>query len=251
MQFGVLTGFQNSLNLGVSGANLLDIKYVYNLAKENNITYDTIIFDFNPWLTIEGSDSRNKQFSKFHILKYAFLDILKFNYNIEDLITIFGTFNNYVNSFHETNSEEIKQHSYFIKNTDGSIQHKSITPKERINAIQGFTNDLYQMNAFNNINYELLNQTVSLYNEASKDGICIVTLTPFHMDLYKNNKNDVRIKNIRIVEDALKNSNHDFQIYGSFDPYKLNINESDFYDGFHLKEKALYKIFQQKYTSPN
>jgi hypothetical protein len=249
MQFGTLTGFQNSLNLGVSGANLTDIKHIYKLTKENNITYDTIIFDFNPWLIIDGSDSRYKQFSNFHKFKYAIYDIFKFNYNLEDIITIFGTLNNYSNSFQVANNNEIKQHSYFIKNTDGSIQQKALSSKDRTTQIQSFSKGLYQMGSFKTINYQMLNETIKLFNEASKKGICLVTLTPFHMEMYEKNKNDIRVKNIFIIEDAFKNSIHNFNIYGSFNHSKINVNETDFLDGFHLKEDAIYKIFNTQTTT--
>jgi len=249
MQFGNLTGFQNSLNLGVSGANLSDIKHIYKLTKENKITYDTIIFDFNPWLTIEGSDSRYKQFSQLHRFKYAIYDILTFNYNLEDIITILGILNNYSYSFHVANDNEIKLHSFFIKNTDGSIQQKALSSKNRTSQIQSFSKGLYQMASFETINYQMLNETIELFNEASQKGICLVTLTPFHMHMYENNKNDIRVKNIFIAEDAFKKSIHNFNIYGSFDPSKVNVNESDFLDGFHLKENAIYKIFNTQTTA--
>ncbi len=249
MQFGNLTGFQNSLNLGVSGANLSDIKHIYKLTKENKITYDTIIFDFNPWLTIDGSDSRYKQFSLFHRFKYAINDIIKFNYNLEDIITLLGTVNNYSYSFHVANENETKLHSFFIKNKDGSIQQKALTLKDRTSQIQSFSKGLYQMASFETVNYQMLNETIQLFNEASQQGICIVTLTPFHMEMYEKNKNDIRVKNILIAEDAFKNSIHNFNIYGSFNPSKISVNESDFLDGFHLKEDAIYKIFNTQTTA--
>lgn len=113
MQFGRQTGFKNSLNLGVSGANLYDIKYIYNLTQENSISYDTIIFDFNPWL-VTNSDSRYKQFARLHIAKYALYDILKFNYDSEDLISLIGLVTNYQFSYTTASAENIDSHSYFI-----------------------------------------------------------------------------------------------------------------------------------------
>lgn len=246
MQFGSLTGFKNSLNLGVSGANLIDIKYIYELTKEYNITYDTIIFDFNPWLTFNGNDLRYKQFSTFHRIKHAVYDIVKFNYNLQDLITILGIFDNYSRSFKVAQKEEIKHRSHFIKNTDGSIQYKALSLHHRINKIRSFSAVLYQMNTFNTINYKMLHETIKLYNNASINGTCFVTLTPFHMEMYKQNKGDIRIENINKVEVALKNSKHSFEIYGSFEPTSINVKNDDFYDGLHLKEWAVHKIFNNK-----
>lgn len=243
MQFGKNTGFNNSLNLGVSGASLFDIKYIYNLTRNNNISYDTIIFDFNPWLVIKESDSRYKQFSYWHQIKYAISDIIKFNYNSEDLITIVGLFNNYKLSFEIASSNDIKNHTYFIKYTDGSIQQKKISHSARKNEIQTFIKNLYQMGTFYHIDQKLLNESIDIYNSASQNGKCLVTLTPFHMDLYKIHNNDIRIKNIIEVENILLASKRNFQIMGSFNPAKIKVNETDFLDGFHLKEQAIQKIF--------
>jgi hypothetical protein len=243
MQFGGLTGFENALNLGVSGASLNDIEFLYELARKNNITYDTIIFDFNPWLAISNSDSRYKQFDYYHQLKNALFDIVKFNYNYEDLITVLGLFNNYQSSFKTASNQEIVNHTHFIKLKDGSIQQKKLTRKDRKREIKSFVKGLYQMQNFYRIDNLLLRNTVSLFNSASSFGNCVVTLTPFHEDIFRLKSNDNRVKNILILEQQLIESKRNFQIFGSFNPYNIKVKESDFLDGFHLKESSVHKIF--------
>ncbi len=243
MQFGELIGFKNALNLAVAGANLNDMKYIYNLASRYNITYDTIIFDFNPWLVIVNSDNRYKQFNSYQQLKYAIYDILRFNYNLEDLITLFGLLNNYALSFKIASNKEIYNHTHHIKIKDGSIQLKKISPNERKKYIQSFVSRLYKMGNFYNIDTLLFKNTLDLYNSASTKGKCIITLTPFHMDLYTKKKNDIRVKNMLIIEKKLINSEGNFQVYGSFNPYDISVLEADFADGIHLKGYANYKIF--------
>ena len=243
MQFGELAGFKNALNLGVSGANLNDIKFLYELTRKNNITYDTIIFDFNPWLAISNSDNRYKQFDYYHRLKNALFDIVKFNYNYKDLITILGLFNNYQSSFKTASNQEIVNHTNFIKLKDGSIQQKKLTQKDRKLQINSFVKGLYQMQNFYLIDNSLLCNTVSLFNSASSYGKCLVTLTPFHENIFRLKSNDNRVKNILILEQQLIESKRFFQIFGSFNPNNIKVKESDFLDGFHLKESAIHKIF--------
>lgn len=242
MQFGNKTGFKNSLNLGVSGANLKDITYIYDLTQENNITYDTIIFDFNPWLLIQN-DNRYKQFENFHIAKTAFYDILKFNYDSEDLLSLIGLFTNYHFSFKQATTENINSHSNFIKFTDGSIQQKKLTDEQRQKQIESFTKNLYQMHDFFIIDTILFNQTIQLFQTASKFGKCLVTLTPFHQRIYIEKHSDIRIKNIALTEKKLFETKRNFGVLGSFNPIKINVVETDFIDGFHLKESAINKLF--------
>jgi hypothetical protein len=243
MQFGKLTGFQNSLNLGVSGAGLNDIKYIYKLAKENKLTYDTIIFDFNPWLSIEGTDDRFNQFFSQYRTKNAIKDIFKLDYNLEDIITTLEALNNYLCPFHPADTFEIESHSHFIKFTDGSIQQKHLSDDKRTSQIRSFGKGLYQMRSFYSINYSLLNETVNLFNEASNFSTCFVTMTPFHPELFNKNTNDIRIFNINRIETDFISSKHKFKIFGSFNPNKLNLRERDFLDGYHLKEDAIHMIF--------
>ena len=246
MQFGEMTGFKNALNLGVSGANLNDIEFLYNTARNYNITYDTIIFDFNPWLAAKDSDGRYKQFDFNYQLKKAVLDILKFNYNYEDLINFFGLINNYKLSYKIASDSEISNHSHFIKLKDGSIQQKNLSQRERNNQIKIFVQELYQMGNFYQIDTFLFDRTVALYNSASVFGKCLVTLTPFHHDVFISKGTDKRVLNITFIEQKLLNSKKNFNICGSFDPRNIQVAESDFLDGFHLREFSICKIFKNK-----
>jgi hypothetical protein len=245
MQLGERTGFKNSLNLGVSGANLKDIEIIYNLTRENNITYDTVIFDFNPWLAIRTSDNRYKQFDFYHQLKYAFYDIFTFNYNSEDFITLFGLFNDYKFSFKKASEKDLINHCHFIKLKDGSIQQKKLSASEKNTHIKFFVSELYQMGKFNEIDPLLFKKTVSIYNSASMNGHCLVILSPFHMDLFTKKKNDLRVKNISTIERNLISSRRHFEVFGSFDPKNLSVINSDFLDGLHLKENAIHKLFNR------
>jgi hypothetical protein len=251
MQFGKKTGFNNALNLGVSGASLFDIKFIYDLSQRNNITFDTIIFDFNPWLVIKEPDSRYKQFIFKYQIENAFYDIFKFSYNSVDLKTCLGVLNDYKKSYRIANSSDILISSYFIKNKDGSIQQKKLNHSDRKKSIASFVKGFYNMSNFRNIDYDLFEQSLQLYNIASNKGKCYITLTPFHMDLFRLHNKDVRVENILKTEELLRSSKHFFSILGSFNPHTIDVYEDDFYDGFHLKEKSIYKIFNSNNSIQN
>jgi hypothetical protein len=244
MQLGIYTGFNNTLNLGVSGATLPDIRYIYNLTRECNITYDTIIFDFNPWLTIRESDFRYKQFEINYRLKQTLNDIFKFNLTSDDLISFFGLFNNYQLFYSKAKKIDFDNPNNFIKFQDGSIKQKQLNRQIRKKQIEKFTIGLYQMSHFYNINDTLLSQVINLYTFAGTKGKCIVTLTPFHFNLFNKQKSDQRIRNIISVENKLKQIKYNFDVRGSFNPQHLKLHDSDFLDGFHLNEKSINKIFK-------
>ena len=105
------------------------------------------------------------------------------------------------------------------------------------------------MRNFYKIDNSLFYKTVSLFNSASSHGKCIVTLTPFHEDIFILKRNDNRVKNISIIEQKLIKSKRDFQVFGSFNPCHINVNECDFLDGFHLNENAIHKIFARPISS--
>jgi hypothetical protein len=50
------------------------------------------------------------------------------------------------------------------------------------------------------------------------------------------------IKTEKIVKDYAQSM--DIRVYGSFNPFKLEMNETYFYDGMHCKEEGITKILK-------
>ena len=240
MQFGKYTGFNNAINLGVSGATYEDINFIFNYCIENNITYDTIHFDFNPWLAQKNIDYRYKQFMFTHNLLMAVKDVLKFNYGLSDLKTVLGA-NSMNYSILSVKPSVCNSH---IKFMDGSIKQATNDKGKAMEATQNFVKRFYKMDKLYKIDYEYLNRSILLFKLASKNSKCIVYLTPFHYDFFEQNSGDKRVLKIIEIERYLIKNATEFTIKGSFNPSNLDIKHDDFIDGFHIYEDAIVRLIR-------
>lgn len=242
MQIGKNLGFKNTLNLAVPGAGFKDLVYIYDCICKHNISFDTVIFDYNPWLLL-NSDDRYMQFNWKKNYMNVVNEILTFNYDKDDFLTILGCFNQYSSNFKTATQTEINTFDYFIKFTDGSIQQKSLSKEERTKEIDFFVQNFYQLKTFKFIDSKAFTNTIRFIDKLNSKGKCIVTLFPFHPLFLKVNKDDIRVKNIFTLEQMLK-SKCKSTVLGSYQMENSNIYESDFYDGLHLYEKSVLKLFK-------
>ena len=242
MQLGKNTGFNNTLNLGVSGAGFEDIQFIFNQILQNKISYDTIILDCNPWWLLDV-DNRYKQFYWNDNKKELLSDLLFFNYNFADLVTLIGYSNNFKYNLQNAQLSDIQNQQSFIKFTDGSIQQKRLDNPTRKKIIDDFVHDFNKMSGFYQINMNRFKKLDSFFNVLGKKGICIAALFPFHPSFYLKNQQDKRVKNIDLFEKMLYENHSGYRVIGSYRPEKMNILESDFYDHLHLNAHALYKVF--------
>ncbi|MCA6365231.1 MAG: hypothetical protein IM638_19520 [Bacteroidetes bacterium] len=249
MQFGAHTGFANALNTGVSGATFADLKYITRLIQENDITCDTVIFDFNPWYILDGTDERFRQFETSYRVKSALLDILTLDYSKDDLRSLRSSS---ITNYYPANSDEINTPGNFIRFPDGSIKQKVLDPTARKKRIDQFCKEMYQMKRFDAINKTVLKDYVLFIANSFGKSHKIITLTPFHPNLFSQNKNDKRVENIKQVNmqlnqllSEMRNSN--VSVMGCFVPDSpfWQLNETDFIDGFHISEKAILNFFGQ------
>jgi hypothetical protein len=75
-------------------------------------------------------------------------------------------------------------------------------------------------------------------------------MSPFHPSLFDERKSDIRVKNLSILENKIRASfNEKLHIIGSFNPYNLNLTDSDFVDGFHLIEKSIGRLYRNNTIS--
>ncbi len=76
-------------------------------------------------------------------------------------------------------------------------------------------------------------------------------IPPFHPIVYDTalDNKDTSYKGFFATEEYILEFANEFNIpvYGSFDPYKLNLTNSDFYDGLHIKAESVFKIIPQTF----
>ena len=242
MQLGKYTGINNALNLGMSGANFYDIQYVYQLVIANNIHYDTLVLDINPWTVCPSIENRQIQFNKLEILKLFLKDVFTFNYSKKDIQYALSTKEN---TFHVANYSDIGNPNNFIKFTDGSIKQITLGPIKRAGRIATFCNELYLLNNFFSIDITLFNNTKKLIESELHQTPTYLILSPFHPNLFKQRKNDIRVKNLFVLEEKIrKEYNAKINIIGSFNPNNLKMTDSNFVDGFHLTETSISHLYR-------
>ena len=247
MQLGKYTQIKNALNLGMSGANYFDIQYVYQFIKANNIQYDTLVFDINPWTVCPSIENRQIQFNKFEIFKLFIKDVFTFNYSKKDIQYALSTKEN---TFHIANYSDIENPNNFIKFSDGSIKQITLGPNKRSGRIATFCKDLYLLKKFYKIDTALFYKSKKIIEiESSRIPVYLV-LSPFHPNLFILKANDIRVKNLQLLENKIRNNfNPKINIIGSFNPNNLNLTDSNFVDGFHLTEKSIGGLYRNKSIS--
>ncbi len=236
MQFGKHTGYENGLNLGVSGAGLEDVLIADSLRKAYGITCDTIMVDFNPWYVQDKTDERYLQYNGFENVKHAFKHIFMFDHSLNNLKTIPLSKDSKYQPISEVNNPE----SFHIKNQDGSTIHKPISNNKRALEIEHFVKGLYQMKKFDKIQLDRIDVFKSWVKNTSTQTSLVIVLSPFHPLLFKQRLKDQRVKNILISEQIVRNWDIlNTQVIGSFYDRSDKYLDSDFYDGFHITDEAV------------
>lgn len=243
MQLGKNTGFQNSLNLGVSAAGLDDLLSVLDLIEKYNISVDTISVDLNPWTVCKTQEIRSNQFHFEHNLKEAFNDVFTFNFKPNDLFSIFQP-----NKMYRLASKtDLQNPNHFIRFTDGSIKHKVLGPLMKAGRVDYLCNDLYLMKSFYQINTSMFNQFNNKISDLAKKHHVIVFLSPFHPKLFEVKKDDIRVRNLQILEALLfAKKAKNIEVVASFNPNQLQLTDDNFIDGIHINEKTATQLFRNK-----
>jgi hypothetical protein len=236
MQFGKHTGYEDGLNLGVSGAGLEDVLIVDSLRRNYGITCDSLFVDFNPWYVQSKTDERFLQFDEYENVKHALTHIFMFDHSINNLKTIpFSKKSNY-QPFNTVKNPEL----FHIKNQDGSSIHKPISARKRNWEIEHFVKEMYQMKNFDSIQQSRM---LIFKNWALKNSLktpMTIILSPFHPTLFNQRITDQRVKNILVTENIVRSWNHaNIQVVGTFYSGDGKYIDSDFYDGFHLTDEAV------------
>lgn len=243
MQLGKYTGINNALNLGMSGANLNDIEYVYHLVKSNNIQFDTLVFDINPWTVCPSIENRHIQFNNFEIFKLFLKDVFTFNFSKKD---IQYSLSMRESSFYNANYSDVENPNNFIKFTDGSIKQITLGPNKRRGRISTFCRDLYLLKKFYSIDTALFNKSKKLIESETSNTPVYLIMSPFHPSLFEERKSDIRVKNLQLLENKIrKELNSKINIVGSFNPNNLNMVDSNFVDGFHMNEKSIGNLYRK------
>ncbi len=256
---------QSFFNNGVAGASVQDFLSIINLYEERGYLPKTIILGLDPWLLNKNNGAIRWQSLVMEtnqmLIKLGKEDLIRetstpIEFKKNQLKELFSTkyFKESILNFNKKYYVTLeKEGSYRTKLFDGSIgiekgirdrTAKDIDNRARDYVIAGVP---YQLNNFHELDAYRINLLESLLQYLlDKDIQVIFFLPPYHPITYnllqeKLGDKIVEKTELYFLELAKKNN---LEVIGSFDPEKLDLSNSDFYDGMHLTRKPIENMFR-------
>jgi hypothetical protein len=243
-------------NNSVSGASIGDIIAIYQLYKENHKLPQKIIIGIDPWTFNENSGkTRWKSISEYYyrfsnskdkrnFLGFKYKELLSFSYfqsSVKELgnIIFYNT-----KPLPSTN----KFNHLATKLTDGSLvygeQKRNSSSKEIENKIKSYlSGEIYGVKNFDVISDKIWTEFEKLIIEIKKGSIEVeFFLSPYAPLVYERVAKEypMVLKTEQLIKDYARTNN--LNLYGSFSPFELEMDESYFYDAMHSKEIGVEKI---------
>jgi hypothetical protein len=259
-------------NHSMSGFSIEDLVALYEISKENHKLPKTIILGVDPWLfnknntqnkwltihdyydkgvkalQLPNSLSSKMLYYKFMLKRYSqFADLSYYQSSLYLYIS-----NNFRVS-HTVKPAPGNNDKYLdipVKCFDGSYRYdKSYAFKSNSEvlklAIEYINKPVYSLESFSRIdNKETFERII---RDIKNNGIKIIfILPPYHPATYKLLVGLKEYKIIDEVEEYVKSfaEMENIQLFGSYNPIKLNLNDDDFYDGMHPKKEAFKVLFK-------
>ena len=220
-------------NLTMSGSGLEDIRNVYSLLKKNKINIDTLYIEISPWILYPKEPHHKNWNNSTRDFLRNFKKMFSWRYFFENL-------NPYKYS-------KVNDVNGFIKYSDGTIKYP-IEKKHNIDDIINFgKGDVYALKGFNNLNKVDNKGFNNFIREIKKDEIFIFFIKhPYAPSINQKILNKYPL--IKETDELITKTSSLFNvsIIGSFYPEKLNLFDSDFYDGMHLTPTGLKKMINHK-----
>jgi hypothetical protein len=254
--------FENKkvINNSVSGASIEDFIAIYQMYKAKNILPHKIILGIDPWLFNENSGqtrwlSLKKEYYNFSanttdiekdILNEKIQQLFSFSYfqsSLKELPAVILGKSNPIpsNKIYNKSNTKIIDGSFTY-----SLKYRNLDIKDVGNKAKNYiVGKIYSIGNFDTISPKIFNEFDKLCKEIQETNIelCLF-LAPYHPIVYAKLKKDygivLDVEN-KITEYAKQNK---IKIFGSFNPVKIGIDNTGFYDGMHSKEKTIRAILK-------
>ena len=221
-------------NFSVSAGQLFDFIYVFELLKKSNLKVDTLFVEISPWIFNPKIDHRIEDWN-YKISTDKFEKYFSYKYFFENI-----TINKYDTSFNENK---------FTRYSDGTIKYGiSYRKEDNIKKMKNFIkNNVYGLEGFNDVKKIEFNHLEKFILDVKKSK----TILSFIKHPYPPLINSTIIKrfpNILKTDSIIDmlSRKYDIPVLGAFYPNKLNIENSDFYDGMHLTPNGFKKLIHKK-----
>ncbi|TPN87886.1 hypothetical protein [Aquimarina algicola] len=245
-------------NNSVSGASIEDILAIYEINKVNNKNPKKIIIGIDPWLFNENNGqirwkSIEQYYKKFHgdsdkidldIAKYK--ELISFSYFQESLLNLIGS----ITGSNELKETTKKYNDNATKLLDGSLVYgkdyrerdKDEVDRKAKSYVLG---KIYSIEGFSSISSKIWEEFDKLIKDIRQNNIEVeFYVFPYHPHVYEKIHKEYQAV-LEVENEIIRYSvEHNIKLTGSFNPQKLDMDESFFYDGMHCNERGIQKFME-------
>ncbi|MEG0514352.1 MAG: hypothetical protein RR523_01835 [Cetobacterium sp.] len=260
---------QKIFNAGVSGAGLEDqMAFIDIYRNKFNSLPKKIILGIDPWAFNLNSDVRYKSIEDNYLSLKKDISGMNNSIDINKIIDKYKTLATY--SYLRDSFNFFKKNNFtipklnFTKIPDDNLDifkgniylandYSLLYSKEyRENNYGQVWNDSihYQIYGFDKINPTLKNEFENLINFLLKKKTeIIIFLAPYSPNSYSEYEKNYPhyynlLNNIENYLTKIANNSDNISLIGSYNPYKFNLKQTDFYDGMHLRRSKLSNILE-------
>ena len=243
------------LNMSVSSCKIEDLECIYQLLKENDITYKTLVLGVDPtyfnsndvsdnWKTLyDYYDTYRGENNTLDRLITQCNNLLSVSYFHSSIVGIVKKWNGLDTRFEYVDTDVNEN---YTKRKDGSITYprsyrerkQSVIDKEALT----WTYDGY--NGYKQMSNERCKRFEELLDCIQNDRVNVVFFCcPMHPNFYDTHKNDLWMSE---CEDYIFSyaKNHDIKVIGQYNPSIDGFLNTDFYDAAHARKESVDKLFE-------
>lgn len=249
----------SALNLGVSGSKLEDMVALYQICKENNVTFKNVIIGVDP--TLFNANDNDNRWESIGFYYYAFKGAKgndsELNYQKTLIQNLFSPsyFKSAITnlpsaSLGESKIEYVKTfiNDGATKRPDGSIYYDKKYRESQQTTVDADAATCCHgsFNNFNSFSEERKVIFTDFVETMHRNGANIIMwCCPYHPIFYKRAIAMTGLPlSISFIQKYAKSNN--FRIIGSFNPDELGLTREDFYDGFHVKKETVDRIISNE-----
>lgn len=253
-------------NHAVNGASLQDYIAIIGAYKQlKGYIPKNIIIGIDPWAFNKNS-GRNRwesiseyydyimpfivdshiENSEFDQSKRELKQLLNFDYTLTNIKYLYRRIKHREKPFYIVKSLDIDD---YLREPDGSIHYpnsiNNITQEKLFLEAKKYTQgNIYSLENYKKL--EFLDDFHSYMKYLKEEGVKVTFfLPPYNNMAYDILKENKKYK-INEVEHYLRtySSENNITLIGSYNPYNLDLNNMDFFDGMHVKDNGIEKIFK-------
>src|SRR6185312_5413796 len=251
------------INNGVSGATLEDDMAIFHLYEKRGCQIKKIILGLDPYLLNDHNDeirweTLDKEFTEFAKILSIQTDntIEQLNFSkCRELFSVSYFKTSFAYLIHGTskNYKPTRQvfNEKFTRLRDGSISYgvelRDISPEHIIDLAMDSDKINYSMNNFTRLSEKYMEMFSKFVDYLQNKHIEVdFFLAPYHPLVYNIYESKPDYRQVLASEQFFTEyaRHHKIRVVGSYNPAKLGLDNSDFYDGEHLKQDAVKSILE-------